>query len=45
MGEACGANGEYKNVYMISVVRPEKRALGRPRHRWVDNTEIDHGEI
>jgi hypothetical protein len=27
------------------VGKPEgKRPLGRPRHRWVDNTEMDHRE-
>jgi hypothetical protein len=30
--------GETRNVYMILVGKPEgKRALGRPKHRWVDN--------
>jgi hypothetical protein len=28
------------------VGKPEgKRPLGRPRHRWVDNIEMDLGEI
>ena len=30
----------------VSVGRPEgKRALGRPRHRWEDNTKMDVKEI
>jgi hypothetical protein len=28
------------------VGKPEaKRLLSRPRHRWVDNINMDHGEI
>jgi hypothetical protein len=28
------------------VGKPEgKRALGRPRHRWVDNSRLDLGEV
>jgi hypothetical protein len=31
--------GEKRNAYRILVGKPdEKRELGRPRHRWVDNT-------
>jgi hypothetical protein len=31
---------------MILVGKPEaKRPLGRPRHRWVDNIEMDLREI
>jgi hypothetical protein len=31
-----------KNVYRLLVGKPEeKRPLGRPRHRWVDNTKMD----
>jgi hypothetical protein len=36
------------NAYRLLVGKPEgKRALGRPRHtcRWVDNIEMDLGEI
>jgi hypothetical protein len=33
--------GETRNAYRILVGNPEiKRPLGRPRHRWVDNTSI-----
>jgi hypothetical protein len=38
--------GEKRNAYRLSVGRPEgKRPLGRPRRRWVDNIEIDIGEV
>jgi hypothetical protein len=31
-------NGEKRNPYRILVEKPEeKRSLGRPRHRWVNN--------
>jgi hypothetical protein len=35
-----------KNAYRILVGKREgKRALGRPRHKWVDNIKIDLREI
>jgi hypothetical protein len=38
--------GENRNAYRILVGMTEgKRALGRPRRRWVDNIKIDHREI
>jgi hypothetical protein len=38
--------GEKRNVCRILVGKPEeKRPLGRPRRRWVDNIEIDLREI
>jgi hypothetical protein len=38
--------GETRNAYRILVGKPEqKRPLGRPRRRWVDNIEIDLREI
>jgi hypothetical protein len=34
--------GEKRNAYRILVGKPEgKRPLGRPRHRWVKNIEMD----
>jgi hypothetical protein len=42
MGRACSTKGEKRNPYRILVGRPEeKRPLGRPRRRWVDNIKID----
>jgi hypothetical protein len=38
--------GEKRNAYRILVGNPEgKRALGRPRRRWVDNIKMDLREI
>jgi hypothetical protein len=38
--------GEKKNAYRILVGKPdEKRPLGRPRRRWVDNIKMDLIEI
>jgi hypothetical protein len=37
---------ETMNVYKVLLEKPEgKRALGRRRHRWVDNINMDLGEI
>jgi hypothetical protein len=34
--------GAKRNACRVLVGKPEgKRALGRPRHRWVDNIKID----
>jgi hypothetical protein len=39
-------NGEKRGVYRLLVGKPEgKRALGRQRHRWVDNIKMDIVEI
>jgi hypothetical protein len=39
MQYACGKKIIY--IYIVSVGKPErKRPLGRPRHRWEDNTEM-----
>jgi hypothetical protein len=38
--------GEKKNAYRLLVEKPEgKRALGRPRNRWVNNIGTDLGEV
>jgi hypothetical protein len=38
--------GEKRNAYRILVGKPEeKRPLGRPRRRWVDNIKMDLREI
>jgi hypothetical protein len=34
--------GEKRNVYRLLVGKPEeKRPLGRPRRRWMDNSKMD----
>jgi hypothetical protein len=38
--------GEKRNAYRILLGKPEdKRPLGRPRLRWMDNIKIDLREI
>jgi hypothetical protein len=38
--------GERRGVYMILVGKPEgKRPLGRSRHRWDDNINMDLQEV
>jgi hypothetical protein len=38
--------GERRNAYKILVGKPEeKRPLGRPRRRWVDNIKMDLREV
>jgi hypothetical protein len=38
--------GEKRNAYRLLVGKPEeKRILGRPRRRWVDNIRMDLGEV
>jgi hypothetical protein len=37
---------ERRVVYRVLVGKPEeKRSLGRPRHRWVDNIKMDLQEV
>jgi hypothetical protein len=46
MDSACGTNGENMTAYRILIGKPEeKRPLGRPRHRWMNNIKIDLGAI
>jgi hypothetical protein len=38
--------GEKGGVYRNLVGKPEgKRPIGRPRHRWEDNTKMDLQEV
>jgi hypothetical protein len=38
--------GEKRNAYRLLVGKPEeKRPLGRPRRRWVDNIRMELGEV
>jgi hypothetical protein len=42
MSRACSTYGATRNPYGILVGKPEgKRPLGRHRHSWEDNVEID----
>jgi hypothetical protein len=37
--------GKNKGAYRLLMEKPEvKRPLGRPRHGWLDNIEMDHRE-
>jgi len=37
--------GEWWGVYRVLVGKPERRPLGRPRRRWVDNIRMDLQEV
>lgn len=38
--------GEETLAYWVLVRKcEERRPLGTPKHRWVDNTKVDHKEI
>jgi len=38
--------GEGRGMYRVLVRKPEgKRPMGRPRHRWEDNTKMDLQEV
>jgi hypothetical protein len=42
----CSTNGEKRNADRLFVGRSEeRRPIGRPRRRWVDNIKMDLGEI
>jgi hypothetical protein len=46
MGGPCSTNGEKRNTYRLLVGKPEeKRPLGRPRGKWVDDIRMDLGEV
>jgi len=41
LGRVCGTM-EWEGVYNVLVTKhEEKKPLGRPRHRWVDNIKLD----
>jgi hypothetical protein len=45
-GHVVAQMGEKRNAYRIMVEKPdEKRRLGKPRSRWVDNIKYDLREI
>jgi len=38
--------GDRRGIFRVLVGKPEgKRPLGRPRHRWEDNIEMDLQEV
>jgi hypothetical protein len=44
MGRAYNTTGEKNNGYRLLVGKQEERKeLGRPRCKWVDNIELDIG--
>jgi hypothetical protein len=46
MGWACSTNGEKICAYRLLVGKPEgKWSLGKPRRRWMNNIEMDLGEV
>jgi hypothetical protein len=43
---SCSTNGVKRNANRLLVRKPEeKRQLGRPRRRWVDNIMMELGEV
>jgi hypothetical protein len=46
MGGVCSMNGEKRNAYRLLVGKSEeRRPLGRPRRRWLDNIRMDLVEV
>jgi hypothetical protein len=46
MSRACSTDGDKKNAYRILVEKQEeKRPLGRPKRKWVDNIKMGIREI
>jgi hypothetical protein len=46
MGGACSTYEEKRNAYRLLMGKPEgKRPLRRPRRGWVDEIEMNLGEI
>jgi hypothetical protein len=46
MGRACNIWGEKRNVCSLVGEKPEgKRPLGKPSHKWEDNTKMNLREI
>jgi hypothetical protein len=46
MGGICSTYGEMKNAYKISFGKPEgKRPLGRPKHGYEVDVQVDNTEI
>jgi hypothetical protein len=46
MGGTCSMRGDIRNTYNILFDNSHwKKARGRPRCRWEDNTKTDHPEL
>jgi hypothetical protein len=46
MEGACSTNGEKRNMCRLLAGKPvERRPLGQPRRRWVDNIRMDLLEL
>jgi len=46
MSGACSTYGERRDVYRILLGKSEeKRPLGRPKHTWEDNIQMDLQEV
>ena len=46
MGRICSTMEQSRNAYRVLVGKPEgKRPLGRPRHRWENNINMDLREV
>jgi hypothetical protein len=45
MGRACSTNGEKRSAYRTLGKLEGKRPLERPTCSWVDNTDMDFGEM
>jgi hypothetical protein len=49
MGGACGTyRGERRGAYVYNILvtkHEERKPLGRPRHRWVNNIKLDLKKI
>jgi hypothetical protein len=46
LGGACSFDGVGRGVYRVLVGNLRiKRLLGRPRHRWENNTKMDLQEV
>jgi hypothetical protein len=46
MGGSCSTYGDKRIMCRLLVGNPEeKRPLGKPRFRWVDNIRMDLGEV
>jgi hypothetical protein len=46
MCRSCSTHGQEGNADRVFVGKPGgKRSLGRPRHSWEDNINMDVGEI